>query len=142
LEVWAHSLHSIASSVASVLCRPDLPDLRPTRFHGDFQNPAELPFSVTPSVITSNRRCRNIYLLCIDYAFRPRLSSRLTLGGLTSPRKPWAYGGGVFHSTLVTHASILSSMRSTKGCPLASPPMESSPTTVNIINSPPLRYCT
>ena len=33
-------------------------------------------------------RQRNFYRLCIDYAFRPRLSSRLTLGGRTYPRKP------------------------------------------------------
>jgi hypothetical protein len=33
-------------------------------------------------------RCRNINLLCIDYAFRPRLSFRLTLGGFTFPRNP------------------------------------------------------
>ena len=38
------------------------------------------------------RRCRNINLLCIDYALRPHLSSRLTLGGRTWPRKPWVYG--------------------------------------------------
>src|SRR6266487_908303 len=31
-------------------------------------------------------------LLCIDYALRPHLSSRLTLGGRTWPRKPWVYG--------------------------------------------------
>jgi hypothetical protein len=31
---------------------------------------------------------RNINLLSIDYAFRPRLRSRLTLSGLTFPRKP------------------------------------------------------
>ena len=30
--------------------------------------------------------------MSIDYAFRPRLRSRLTLGGFTFPRKPWAYG--------------------------------------------------
>ena len=33
-------------------------------------------------------RLRNINRMCIDYAFRPRLSSRLTLGGRTYPRKP------------------------------------------------------
>jgi hypothetical protein len=49
----------------------------------------------------------NINQLCIDYAFRPRLSSRLTLGGLAFPRKPWAYGGGVSHPSLATHACIL-----------------------------------
>ena len=69
------------------------------------------------------------YLLCIGYAFRPRLSSRLTLGGLALPRKPWVYGGGVFHAPLVTHASILTSGRSTEGRPSASPQTESSPTT-------------
>ena len=37
-------------------------------------------------------RHRIINLLCIDYALRPRLSSRLTLGGRTCPRKPWVYG--------------------------------------------------
>ena len=43
-------------------------------------------------------RCRNIYLLPITYAFRPRLRGRLTLGRLSLPRKPWAYGERVSHS--------------------------------------------
>jgi hypothetical protein len=30
--------------------------------------------------------------MSIDYAFQPRLRSRLTLGGRTFPRKPWIYG--------------------------------------------------
>ena len=34
----------------------------------------------------------NINQLCIDYSLRPRLSSRLTLGGRTFPRKPWIFG--------------------------------------------------
>jgi hypothetical protein len=33
-------------------------------------------------------RCRNINLLSIVYACRPRLRFRLTLGGFTFPRKP------------------------------------------------------
>ena len=86
---------------------------RPTRFHGGVQNPAQLPFSVTPSVIAVRQRYRNVDLLCIGYAWRPRLSSRLTLGGLAFPRKPWAYGAGVSRPRLATHASILTSMRST-----------------------------
>ena len=102
---------------------------QPTVFHGDVQNPAKLPFSVTPLVITLLWRCRNVYLLCIDYAFRPRLSSRLTLGGLALPRKPWIYGGDVFNISLVTHASILTSGRSTVGYPTTSSQTESSPTT-------------
>ena len=35
---------------------------------------------------------RNINLSSIDYAFRPRLRVRLTLGGFTVPRKPWVCG--------------------------------------------------
>ena len=111
--------------------KADFPAFRPTRPHGDVQNPAELPFSVTPSVIAPLRGCRNVCLLCIGYAFRPRLSSRLTLGGLALPRKPWAYGGGVSRAALVTHASILTPLRSTVGRPPASPRRGSSPTNVN-----------
>ena len=62
----------------------------------------------------------NINQLCIDYAFRPRLSSRLTLGGLAFPRNPWAFGGGVSHPSLATHACILTRWRSTPGYPAAS----------------------
>ncbi len=90
---------------------------RPARVHGDVQNPARLPFSVTPSVIAVRQRCRNVHLLCIDYASRPRLSSRLTLGGLASPRKPWTYGGRISRAARVTHASILTSGRSTARFP-------------------------
>jgi hypothetical protein len=57
----------------------------------------------------------NINQLCIDYASRPRLSSRLTLGGLAFPRNPWASGGGVSHPSLATHASIRTRPRSTPG---------------------------
>ena len=40
------------------------------------------------SVYLKGWRPRNLYRVCIDYAFRPRLSSRLTRGGRTYPRKP------------------------------------------------------
>ena len=59
------------------------------------------------------RWCWNINQLCIDYASRPRLSSRLTLGGLALPRNPWAYGGGVSHPSLATHTRIRTRARST-----------------------------
>lgn len=55
----------------------------------------------------------NINQLCIHYASRPRVSSRLTLGGLAFPRNPWAFGGGVSHPSLATHACILTRYRST-----------------------------
>ena len=45
-----------------------------------------------PKVQGDTDRYRNIDLLSIDYAFRPRLRIRLTLGGFAFPRKPWAYG--------------------------------------------------
>ena len=35
--------------------------------------------------------------LSIVYALRPRLRSRLTLGGRTFPRKPWVYGESEFN---------------------------------------------
>ena len=58
---------------------------------------------------------RNINLLAIDYAFRPRLRSRLTLSRRTLLRNPWAIGGGDSHPSFVTHAGILTSAASTAG---------------------------
>ena len=112
-----------------------MPGLRAALHHGDVQNPAEPPQSVAPSVVTVPSRCRNVCLLRFDYAFRPRLSPRLTLGGLALPRKPRVHGGRVTLSSLATHASILTPMRSTVGRPPASPPMGSSPTDSNELKS-------
>ena len=72
-----------------------------------------LPFPVPPSVITESTWYRNINLLAIGYAFRPRLRSRLTLSRRTLLRKPWTIGGGESHPSIVTHAGILTSSRST-----------------------------
>lgn len=61
----------------------------------------------------------NINPLSIDYACRPRLRSRLTLGGLTWPRNPWSFGGHVSHVSFATHACILTPTPSTppsQGC--------------------------
>ena len=71
----------------------------------------------------------NINQLCIDYALRPRLSSRLTLGGLAFPRNPWAFGGGVSHPSLATHAGIRTRPRSTTVSTAASLRERRSPTT-------------
>ena len=60
----------------------------PTGLNRDIQHPDDLSFSVPPSLITYHRWCRNVNLLSITYAFRPRLRDRLTLGRLTLPRKP------------------------------------------------------
>ena len=56
---------------------------------------------------------RNINLLSIGYVSRPRLRSRLTLGGRTFPRNPWTFGGRDSHSSFATHANILTCMVST-----------------------------
>ena len=58
-------------------------------------------------------RYGNINPLAIDYAFRPRLRSRLTLSRRTLLRKPWTIGGGDSHPSFVTHADILTPQAST-----------------------------
>ena len=70
--------------------------------------------------VTSSRP-RTIHLVPIDYGFRPRLRSRLTLRRLTLRRNPWTFGGSVSHTPLVTHVSIRTSDTSRRphGSPFA-----------------------
>ena len=91
--------------------------------------PEGQPLSNSRSALARAQRYRNINRLCIDYASRPRLSSRLTLGGLAFPRNPWAYGGGVYHPSLATHARILTPCQSTTVSTAASLRHRRSPTT-------------
>ena len=91
--------------------------------------PKEQPLSNSVLEWARTRWYWNINQLCIDYAFRPRLSSRLTLGGLAFPRNPWAFGGGVSHPSLATHAGIRSRTRSTTAFAAASLHARRSPTT-------------
>ena len=58
-------------------------------------------------------RYRNLNLLSIGYAFRPRLRSRLTQGRSALPWKPWIFGLKDSHLHLATHSGILSSYPST-----------------------------
>ena len=90
-EAW--SRHHLSALTTWRICLPG----PPTGLNRDVQHPDDLSFSVPPSLITYHRWCRNINLLSITYAFRPRLRDRLTLGRLTLPRNPWAYGERVFH---------------------------------------------
>ncbi len=46
----------------------------------------------------TTRGPRNVDLVPIGYALRPRLRGRLTLRGLALRRNPWASGGGVSHA--------------------------------------------
>ena len=57
-------------------------------------------FFATPSLSLKCRWCWNINQLSIAYAYLPRLRSRLTLGRMAWPRKPWVYGGVGFHHPL------------------------------------------
>ena len=52
------------------------------------------------SALAHLRGYGNINPLSIDYACRPRLRSRLTLGGLACPRNPWSFGGASFSLAL------------------------------------------
>ena len=114
---------SLRLASRALRCTADFHAVRPTRFHGDVQNPARLPFSVAPSVFAARKRYGNLYPLCFGYALRPRLSPRLTLGGQAFPRNPRAFGGGVSHPPVATHASILASKRSTRGHPTRFAPL-------------------
>ena len=54
-------------------------------------------------------RYRNLDLLSIGYALKPRLRPRLTQGRSALPWKPWIFGLEDSHLHLATHSGILSS---------------------------------
>ena len=56
---------------------------------------------------------RNVNLLSIGYASRPRLRPRLPQGRSALPWKPWIFGRKDSHLPLATHSGILSSRPST-----------------------------
>ena len=59
---------------------------------GQSNKPGQLTAFVT------TRWPRNLNLVPIDYAFRPRLRGRLTLRGLALRRNPWTFGESVSHT--------------------------------------------
>ena len=75
------------------------------------------PLALLTSAWANQSGYGNINPLSIDYACRPRLRSRLTLGGLACPRNPWSSGGRVSHPSFATHACILTRVASTAGFP-------------------------
>ena len=127
---WAELPSCVTSSLTYYHLRSTT---RPTK-------PARRPkgkFTVLVSVGSAWARVSgygNINPLSIDYASRPRLRSRLTLGGLACPRNPWSSGGGVSHPSFATHACILTRVASTAGSrrrftahttlPYPSPPLD------------------
>ena len=69
-------------------------ELFPGRPSRHLQSDKEI--QLTAAVTT--HRPRNVDLVPIDYAFRPRLRGRLTLRGLALRRNPWTFGGSVSHT--------------------------------------------
>ena len=63
-----------------------LPYLNFSPLRPGLPTPGLCPFKV--SLCLNCKRLRNINRMCIDYAFRPRLSSRLTWSGRTFLQKP------------------------------------------------------
>ena len=90
------------------------------------------PFPAHPRLPRSHSsvtlQCRNIYLLSIDYAFRPRLRPRLPQGRSALPWIPWIFGHKDSHLILATHSGILSSGTSTAPSGTASVIPQCSPT--------------
>ena len=64
-------------------------------FPGTSERPAQSDKGEQSSRSVTSSWPRNINLVPIDYAFRPRLRGRLTLRGLTLRRNPWTYGDRV-----------------------------------------------
>ena len=98
---YLSSLRITPSRCTAVLPAVPVPRLLPDSVPG--RVPSLCPHS---SVIS---QCRNINLLSIGYAFRPRLRPRLTQGRSALPWIPWIFGHKDSHLILATHSGILSS---------------------------------
>ena len=103
LEAFLGSLESVTSVLrfpphhTSEFHRTDLPILPPTCLDALFHSCAS-PILLRHPIAHSGFGWHWILnQLSIAYAFRPRLRSRLTLGGRAFPRKPQVYGGQDSH---------------------------------------------
>ena len=72
-------------------------DLMMELFPGTAKRPDQSDKIEQPSQSVTSIWPRNINLVPIDYAFRPRLRGRLTLLRLTLSRNPWTFGDRVSH---------------------------------------------
>ena len=70
----------------------------PELFPGMLAKPAQSDKDRQQLAFVTSGRLGNIRPIPIDYGFRPRLRSRLTLRGLTLRRNPWTYGDSVSHT--------------------------------------------
>ena len=87
---WKHGLAGFARSFVSRLgrIRRGFACAVPYALSRGRPEPRPATLLRHPIVVTASWWYRNVDLLCIGYACRPRLSSRLTLGGLALPRNP------------------------------------------------------
>jgi hypothetical protein len=105
---WAELPSCVTPSLAYYHLRPTTPPTTLRRAQAGF-----MVLVSAGSAWAHNHGYGNINPLSIDYALRPRLRSRLTLGGLACPRNPWSSGGRVSHPAFATHACILTRAAST-----------------------------
>ena len=117
MEAWLPGLAGLepAGIRTSGYAAPDFPRATPTCLAQDDHRLGSHSLPRPPIGQTKATWYGNINPLAIDYAFRPRLRSRLTLSRRTLLRNPWAIGGGDSHPSFVTHAGILTSAASTAG---------------------------
>ena len=121
-----HALrYSCSLPVTGSPCKGDLPPLRIPRL-GPAPSRARASSPCPRSSDAAWRR--NINLLSIGYAFRPRLRSRLPQGRSALPWNPWIFGLGDSHPHLATHSGILPSWKSTAPFGTASALHQCSPT--------------
>ena len=97
----------------SVLKYADLPTYKPHCLDAVKPTPRSTYPSASPRRSNDPWWYRNLNLLSIAYAFRPRLRPRLTLRGRAFLRKPQIFGGKDSHLAFATHANILSRIQST-----------------------------
>ena len=124
---YTRSFSRLSSSQTSVLYFPrSLPEPTPG---SDLQKVS----------LRLNLSGRNLYRLCIGYAFRPHLSSRLTWSGRTFLQKPEVSGHADSHCIRATHSGILTSVNSTAAYATVSPLTQRSPTP-HLTVQPKLRF--
>ena len=123
----AHGLrYYISLHITSSHCMADFPTILVPRLYRD--NPSPAPALLTCPHSSVILQYRNINLLSIGYASRPRLRSRLTQSRSALLWKPWIFGLEDSHLHLATHSGILSSMHSTAPYGTASSRMQCSST--------------
>ena len=108
------SLASLSRFVRSLALRADRISLvrGPRSITGTSRTPPSHPPSVAPSVVAPRARCRNVCLLRVGYAYRPRLSpptdpGRISLAQETSGSRRTSYSLVSRYSCQHSHSHAL-----------------------------------